>query len=266
MKTSVKILLLYLTLVIAGCKSEEIVNPEDVYEEYTVVQAELHPWEPFPSVRFTKTLPLGEAYDIKKTELKNVHVYIKRNGVQVIPLIYNFDGLYKPRYETFVNEGETYELFAKSDDKYIYAKTIIPFSPKINSTKRDQNEYYLEANVSMRNDEVYGALWIISGTASGRAEDFFSISNTDYSPNKNVIVRTSAIPEGYRTPISLSNTYIQVFAFDKGYRDYFYSRSSGQEVDDPFIQSNGKIDWNVQGDKVIGMFIGVTPGNVVKVE
>lgn len=252
-------------LIIAGCKSEEIVNPEDVYEEYTVVQAELHPGEPFPAVRFTKTLPLGEAYDIKKAELKNVRVYIKKNGIQVIPLLYSYDGLYKPKYDFNVAEGETYELFAETNDKYVYAKTIIPFSPQIISTKRNQNEYYLEANVTMREDEVYGALWVIPGTASGMAEDFFSISNTDYSPNKNIIVRTSTISKEYRTPTYLSNANIQVIAFDKGYRSYFYSRSSGQEVDDPFIQSNGKIEWNVQGDRVIGMFIGVTPGNVIKV-
>jgi len=266
MKFSIKILLLCLILIIAGCKSEEIVNPDEVYEEYTVVQAELQPEEKFPAVRFTKTLPLGEAYDIKKAELQNVSVYIKKNGVQVIPLIYNFDGLYKPKYEFYVNEGETYELFAEYGDKYIYAKTIIPFSPRIVSIRRNVNEYYLEANVTVSKDEVYGALWAIPGTALVKSKDFFSISNTDYNPNTNIIVRTSAIPEEYRLPVYLSNASIQVFAFDKGYRNYFYTRSSGQEVNDPFTQSSGKIDWNVQGDKVIGMFIGVTPGNIIKVE
>ena len=266
MKISIKILLLYLSLIIAGCKSEEIVNPEDVYEEYTVVQAELHPDEPFPAVRFTKTLPLGEAYDIKKAELKNVRVYIKKNGIQVIPLLYSYDGLYKPKYDFNVLEGETYELFAETDDKYIYAKTLIPFSPRITSTKLNQDDFHLDANVSVNENEVYGAVWIISGTPPLKAEDFYSISNSTYKQDTRIIVRTSPIPAEYRTPQYLANTYIKVYAFDVAFREYFLSRNSGQEVSDPFVQGGGVIDWNVQGDKVIGMFIGVTPGNTIKVE
>ena len=79
------------TFLFAACQSEEILGPDDTYEEFTVVQAEIISGKYFPSVRFTKTLPLGIPYDINIAELKNVTVYIVKNEVQVIPLVYTGD-------------------------------------------------------------------------------------------------------------------------------------------------------------------------------
>ena len=63
--------------------------------------------------------------------------------MQVIPLIYTSDGLYKPHYDFYVEEGETYELYAERDGKFIYGKTIIPYSPEINSVNYNAAGYYL---------------------------------------------------------------------------------------------------------------------------
>jgi hypothetical protein len=261
----IKIFLLIIFIFFTGCEVEEIVNPNDVYVEYTVVQAEIQPGKVFPAVRFTKTLPLGVPYDIKKSELKDVTVYIKKNEVQVIPLIYDVDGLYKPTYRFYVLEGETYELFAETNDKYIYAKTIIPYTPSISSTNYNTSDFYLNAELQTKSNEVYGAIWIIPGNPPDKAEDFFSVSNTSYNPGTEIIVRTSSFPDKYRSQIYDDSRHIQVFAFDKSFREYFYSRTSGQQINDPFVQGGGSVEWNVQGDKVIGMFIGVTPGDIIKV-
>lgn len=265
MKDLLKISVILFLVLISGCKVEEIVDPGNIYEAYTVVQAEMHAGENFPAVRFTKTLPLGVSYDIKNSELKNVTAYIRKDEVKVIPLIYDIDGLYRPKYSFNVAEGDIYELFAKTEGKFIYAKTIIPYKPEVISTEYNVSDYYLDADVSTKSNEVYGALWIITSSPIEKASDFFSITEESYNSNTRVIVRTSSIPENYRTQFYSNYRNIQIFAFDKSFRDYFYSKSLGQEINDPFVQGGGNVQWNVQGDKVIGMFIGVTPGDIIRV-
>jgi len=259
------ILILISTVLLYNCESEEILNPDAVHIEHTVVQAEIKPEKLFPSVRFTKTLPLGVPYDLKQAELKNVTAYILKNEVQVIPLHYTSDGLYKPLYDFYVEEGEIYELIAERDGIYIYGKTIVPFKPNVVSTSYISSGYYFDADVKSKLNEVYGALWIISGNPSVRANDYYSITSPTTSENTNIVVRTSSIPETYRSPANPDKKYIQVVAFDVSFRKYFYSRTSGQQVSDPFIQGGGAVEWNVQGDKVIGMFIGITAGEIIEV-
>src|SRR4030042_3887703 len=96
MKYLFEILFVLILITISGCENEEILTPQFEYEEYIVVQAEIQANKYFPAVRFTKTLPLGVPYRIEDAELKNVTAYLKRNGVQIIPLIYTSQGLYKP--------------------------------------------------------------------------------------------------------------------------------------------------------------------------
>ena len=60
------ILILISMLLFVNCESEEILNPDAVHIEHTVVQAEIKPGKIFPAVRFTKTLPLGVPYNIKQ--------------------------------------------------------------------------------------------------------------------------------------------------------------------------------------------------------
>ncbi len=252
-------------LLFSGCESEEIVNVELVYEEYTVVQAELIPGKYFPGVRFTRTLPLGVPYNIKDAEIKNITTYLRINGVQVIPLNYTADGLYKPKYDFYIDEGDTYELFAEHGEKYIYSITIIPLKPEVTSTNYDGNDYHLYADVNAKIDEVYAALWMVSVGNAIRAETFHSVASSN-DQNSTVRVRTSPIPEEFLSGIYSGNRRIQVYALDKSFKNYFYTRNSGQQINDPFIQgTGGAVEWNVQGDKVIGLFIGVTPGDIIEV-
>ena len=245
-------------LILISCESEEIISPDTGFVEYTVVQAEIQPDKYFPAVRFTKTLPLGIPFDIKQAELKDVTAYIVKNEIQIIPLIYSGDGLYKPRYEFIVNEGETYELFANYNSKFIYGKTIIPYRPVVTSVNYIANGHYFEANTVSETNTVYAALWIVLTTPPVEAEDFFSVSTPPENNHNDISVRTATIPEKYRSLAYAGQRYIQVFAFDQSYRKYFYSRTSGQLVNNPYVQGGSPIEWNMQGEKVIGMFIGVT--------
>jgi hypothetical protein len=260
-----KFYLIFFILILAACNNEELINPDAGYEEYTVVEAEIQPGQIFPAVRITKTLPLGVPYDIKLAEITNVNAYVVKDYVKVIPLIYTNDGLYKPKYDFYAEEGETYELYAERDGKFIYGKTLVPHKPSVTSINFYSDDYYFEADVLGEMNVVYGALWIVSTYPQAKAEDFFSITQPVTSFNTTVSVQTSSIPEKYRDAVYSGSRYIQVFAFDKSYRKYFYSRNSSQEINNPFIQGGGVVEWNMQGEKVIGMFVGVTPGDILDV-
>jgi hypothetical protein len=260
------IYLAILLIISIACEEEHIVDVNIVHEEFTVVQAELKIDKYFPGVRFTKTLPLGVPYDIKLAELKNITAYIRIDSVQIIPLIYDQDGLYKSLYEFYVEPGRYYELFAERDGTFIYSQTVIPEKPIVTSTNYSSSENYLQAVVVSHNNEVYAALWAISSAPFIKADDYFSVSvPTEISPVSTINVRTSPIPEEFQSPAYNNSRFIQIFSFDKSFKNYFNSKTSGQGISDPFVQGGGAVEWNVYGDNVIGMFIGVTEGELVAV-
>lgn len=260
MKKHLHIIFILSALIFSSCENEEIVNVNNVFIEKTVVQAEIHPDVKFSGVRFTKTLPLGVPYNIENAEIKNVTAYLRINNVQIVPLLYDKEGWYKPLYILRPAQGDTYELFATRDETFIYAKTVIPFQPDAVQANYNSGDFFLDAQVIAKENEVYAALWVITEAIAVKSEDYYSVSQN--TPGSATTVRTAVLPEEYRASIYNSSRFIQVFAFDKSYQPYFNSRSSGDEVNDPFIQGGGEVIWNVQGDNTIGMFIGVTAGNL----
>jgi len=258
MNRLLKILFVLTLITISGCENEELLTPQFEYEEYIVVQAEIQANRYFPAVRFTKTLPLGVPYRIEDAELKDVTAYLKRNGVQIIPLIYTSEGLYKPLDDFFVVEGETYELFAMRDETFIYSITRIPYKPEITNAYYNSSTYSINANVNAKEGEVYAALWIVTTTPAVKADDYYAVFST--APGSNIIVSTSSLPQQYRSGNYSGLRYIQVNSFDQSFKAYFNSRTSGSEITDPFVQGGGEIVWNVQGEKTIGLFIGVSRG------
>jgi hypothetical protein len=250
-----------------GCENEQVVNTSIAHKEYTVVQAELKPDKRFPGVRFTKTLPLGTPFDIDLAELKNISAFLRIDSVKIIPLHYTSEGLYQSLYDFYIKTGQVYELFAERDETFIYGKTIIPGKPIIMQSNYERNGYYLEAEVRSFQDEVYSALWIISSSNIEKAPDYYSVTVPPYiTGNSTVGVRSMSLPEEYRSSEYNGDRLIQVFSFDKSFKAYFDSRTSSQGVDDPFIQGGGSVEWNVQGDNVIGMFIGVAESTQPNVE
>lgn len=253
-----------LIFIFVSCEKDQIVESDATNKSYIVVNSELNPDKLFAGVTFTKTLPVGIPYDIKAAELKDVKAYLKINGLQVVPLHYVNDGIYKPMYdELIVEAGYTYELFAEWGETIIYSKTIIPFSPEINSVSYNAGGNYLTANVKTNPDEVYGAIWVI-GYGSSRAAAFpnLSIPGTN-AYNINVI--TSTLPEQYKGNEYNGSRNIAVFSFDKQYTSYFNSANINVPVGNAFTQNGGSIGWNVFGKNVIGMFIGVSKSKIINV-
>lgn len=268
MKNSlIKILLISSTLYF-GCEDAEIVDADLGYKEYVVVRSELFADSIFTGVTFTKTLPLEETYEIKKAELKDVFAYLKVNGMQVIPLHYTSDGLFKPLYNIRIQATKTYELFAKVNGKSIYAYTYVPEVPRINNSTFHSNQY-VDVYIASKPNECYGSAFFVSPSPNGyaaRSKDFHSIVEAPSSNfNDIVLCRTQEIPTQFRTAIYRSVTYIQVFSFDKAYSDYFKTRGNNEPITNSFIQGGDPIAWNVKGENAIGLFIGINKSGIVPV-
>ena len=247
-----------------SCEKTQIVESDASYQDYIVVNSELNPWKLFAGVTFTRTLPIGIPYDIKSAELKNVKAYIKINGVQIVPLHYVGDGLYKPKYnELIIEPGNSYELFADWEGTLIYANTTVPIEPVITEVSYNTGGNYLQANIQTQPNEVYGALWVIGGgSVTASAFPTISVPGTDVL---NVHVITSQLPELYREKQYNGKRNIQVFAFDNQYTAYFNSAKGNIPAGNAFTQNSGAIGWNVLGNNVIGMFIGVAKGKLKNV-
>lgn len=252
--------------IFTSCENEEVISPEVSYEELIVIQSELNADLIFPGVRVTKTIPLGVSFNIKNSEIKNATLYLRVNGIKIIPLHYTSDGLYKSLYEFKVQQGELYELFGESRTQTFYAKTIIPYKPEVNSTSYNYGGNFAEANVKSLNGEVYAALWIVDTGVIKSAVDFYSVSVPgNISEISTINVISSAYPTEYQTQEYNGRRYIQVYAFDSSFDSYFKTKTQSQTINNPFVQESGTTVWNIQGAKVIGMFIGVTKGDILKV-
>lgn len=251
----------------AGCEKTETLEPDSIYKEKTVVFAAFKKDSLFQGVTFTRTLPLNMEYDVTKAELKDVTAYLKINGIEVIPVLYTKDGIYKPKDNLYIHSGSVYELFASWEGKSIYARTRVPEEPVVTKATL-VNSQYIEAQIIPKENESYAAAWFISGvnqyTYSGLATDFFEVyESPDKLPSK-ATIRTMDIPEEYRTGIHASRTLLKVFSFDKGYYDYFRTRGNNQQVHNSFTQGGSQILWNVYGNDVIGLFMGSAVGDFVK--
>lgn len=255
-----KIFIIFFSSIIiffSGCERIDVVEINLPYTEKVVVQGILEENKPLDGIVFTKTLPLNEVYSISKAELKDVVAYLK-SGVRVIPLKYDKNGIYKPLGTFIPQKQSTFELFAKWNDKNIYAKTYIPANPKIVNAYflTDGSGTYIEAEIQNQVGVVFGAKAVaLEGSMIlFESEDFYSVTQPNLDPKATIKLRTPVIP------IEILNSFrnnfsIRVFAFDEQYQDYFKTKKFSLPIKDSFVQSGGDVEWNILGDG-IGLFIG----------
>jgi len=244
--------------IFVSCEKTQIVESDVPYHNYIVVNSKLEAESLFTGVTFTKSLPIGIPYDIKATELKDVSAYIMINGVQVIPLHYLQDGVYMPLYEFLIQPGNTYELFAEWEGTIIYSITKVPFAPEINNVSFNAGGNNLQANIKAHAGEVYGAIWVI-GSGIAKASTFPNLSIPDTGATT-INVITSGVPDQYIGSNYNGMRNIQVFSYDRQYTAYYNSMKVNVPLGNAFLQNGGTTGWNVLGNNVIGMFIGVGKG------
>ncbi len=254
-------------LFIASCDELDIINPDTVYKEYVVVRAELNALSNFEGVAFTKTLPINEPYDTNKAFLKNVTAYLKIDGIRIIPLHYYQGGIYKPYENIFIVPGSTYELFAMVESTSIYGITKIPQKPEVTSAFYSND--HIDALVKSNPSEVYGAVWAIVNPSNNSlidiGADFLSIVNSSYDiPLLTTSVSTADIPNKYTSGSYNDYRAVKVYSFDTPYLQYFNTKNNNQPISNAFVQGGDRIAWNVQGNNVIGLFIGVAEGSYVR--
>lgn len=251
---------------VVACENQHVIDVDVEFTEFTVVQAELRENTLFSGVKFTKTLPLGVQYSIELAEIKDITAYIRINNVQIIPIIYTGDGLYESTHKFRIQAGDTYELFALRNETFIYSKTYIPQQAVVTQTNFNIDNNSMEADVLFSENEAYAAIWEIGSSTIFRSDDFFSVTLPESSyPGPTTSVRTSPIDQELLAPAYDGQRFIRVFSFDKSFKAYFNSRTSSGNIDDPFIQGGGSIEWNVKGENVIGMFIGLAEGEATLV-
>ncbi len=246
-----------LLFVMNSCEKIDVVEVDLPYHEKIVVQGILEENKPFDGVAFTRTLPLNEVYSISKAELKDVIAYLK-SGVRVIPLKYNRDGIYKP-VSTFIPQKQSsFELFAKWNNKNVYAKTYIPANPKIIRAYflTNGSGTYIQAEIQNQPDVVFGAKAIAMEESMilYESEDIYSVTQPNPDAKAIIKLRTPVIPIEILNSFK-NNFSIKVFAFDKQYQNYFKTKKFSLSIKDSFVQSGGDVEWNVYGDG-IGLFIG----------
>jgi hypothetical protein len=253
---------------ILGCENIDEINPDVSYNQYIVVRGELKAYSPFEGVTFTKTLPLNENYDIKKAELKDVTAYLRINGIRIVTLAYVQDGLYAPLDTITITPGSIYELFAQHDNTSIYSITKVPLLPEIVSASLKDNRY-VEVMVQPNQDVVYGAGWEIYNSLTkilyDESTDFQTIVKPSNNLETNLAVDTKDLPENYTSSTYNNLIYAKVYAFDSPYLNYFGSKNNNQPSDNVFAQGGDQISWNVQGDHVIGLFIGLAVVRYIQV-
>lgn len=267
MKHIINILPLIIFIAAAGCEKVDVIDNNTVYEEYTVIRGELAAGTLFNGITITKTLPFNESYTIEKAEIKNAHAYIRVNSVQIIPLHYTSDGLYKTLDEMTVRSGYNYELFVETDKTKAYSETTVPDIPTVFETKF-YNDSIIEAVVVPQKDAVYGCIWKVmnSNATTASANDFYNIyflDNANGYLKMNIL--SKEVPYIFRTDLYRKLLFLQVYAYDKSYMNYFRTKNNNQIIESIFAQGGGQIAWNVYGEKVIGMFIGSAVSSNIRV-
>lgn len=255
------LMLLFISFALSSCEEVDVVENNTAFEEKIVVATTLKANTSFEGVVFIKTLPFNEEFNIKIAELKDVQVYLRQNGHKIIPLHYTFDGIYNSIYDVVPVPGDVFELFALYNGQSVYSITTIPKEPGIYSSIVT-GDNFIEVFIYPNQNEVYGALWVFSNDNNEvKSPDFFRIYESKLiTPGITLYLRTDEIPVQYRGVSS--KLLLRVAAFDEQYIDYFQTRNNNQPVNDVFSQVGAPVKWNVYGDNVIGLFIGMAETTV----
>ena len=257
-----------LILIPTGCEDIDVVELEIEYTQKIVIQSELVVGEYFEGVYLSYTSPLNELYVEDSAAISDATLFLLVDSVKVIPLHYRGSGRYESYNEFRIRSGHIYELYGVVGESNIYAKTIIPNIPEFNNAKFVPDGY-ISSIIDKKEGEVYGAIWLMANNALSlpfdKANDFYAITAKENPIDEEILVRTTLLDIDYLSTFYSDKIFLQIFAFDESYYDYFITKNNNVPIEDNFSQGGGPINWNVKGDNVIGLFIGTAKTNFIKI-
>ncbi|MCB0730573.1 MAG: DUF4249 family protein [Ignavibacteriae bacterium] len=269
MKTiCINILFIISMLLVISCTEVGVIEENIPFDKKYVVNGRLKAQSENIEISFSKSFALDENYTKSETAIENLTTYLWSENQGIFPLIHVGDGIYSQKDEIEIRPGQTYELHARIGDDRVYASTYIPVEPDIQEIQITEN--FIICKIIPNPNTVYGckfSLVSIYNSSESLIENiFYEISDAVENIADLVIIRTSELPEEYFENSKNYKINLEVYAFDEDYKDYFDTRLNNKPVENIFSEGGGSVFWNVQGDNVIGMFIGYnlkTLNNVV---
>jgi hypothetical protein len=127
---------------------------------------------------------------------------------------------------------------------------------------------YFTTEVLADQTEAFAATWIIAfseNSITAEADDFYEVKTTESDIPVTTLVRTTDLPDQYRQYQYHDRYYVRVYSFDKQYKEYFETKNGNKAIENIFAQGASTVNWNIEGDKTIGLFIGFTKSRMTKV-
>jgi hypothetical protein len=255
--------LLYLVLLLEGCKQETTIVNDLQYEEKLVVRSILTAGQPV-RVYFSKTVPISGSYNPDDFIVKDVKASIV-NEDSTYNLAYTDSGYYTSP-GLVASNGETYNLTANWNGKQSTSQTTVSYSTQYQNAKLiadvsgTDTTYSLQCLLTPSTGAVYGVTWlIINADSVFRLEDTVIpelLREQDKNLQNLLILKTRSIPTELVNKWRRS-FFIRIHAFDSQYYNFFLTQNSNSASTNVFNQGNLGLRWNVKGGG-IGMFIGET--------
>lgn len=258
MECTKKLFSLIIIFAALACEEIGIIEDNVPYKELYVVDGQIKPNTLNPIINFTKSIPIDDEFDISKAALSDVNAYIWSAQQGLYSLIDIGDGMYRAN-NLNVLPNSTYELYGEIEGNRIYGITKIPDYPDIVSVSI-VNEHLI-CKVRAKKDEVYSCIYVVStGGETGnprisiREEEFFTVEGPA-NVNQVIEIKSGKVPKEYLNTSS-GILGIEVYAWDKSYKEYFKTKDNNKVIEDVFSQGGGPIKWNISGENTIGLFLG----------
>lgn len=250
--------LIILILVLIGCTEIGVIEEDIPFEEKIVVYGRLKGGTNEITISFSKSFPIDESLRREDTAIKDLVSYLWSESQGIYPLVYDSQNNYIPIENLIVNMETEYELHANIGSERIFARTIVPSEADVQEIEFIED--YITCKILPKANSVYGCKYNIiplNYNFNKLVENtFFEISEKVENTSDVIQIRSSALPFEFLENVDGYILNLEVYSFDTDYHEYYYSRKNNKPIENIFSEGGGSVFWNVQGENVIGMFIG----------
>lgn len=253
--------LIVLLILFISCEEISIIEEDIPYEELYVINGQVVGNTRDVEVTITKSFPIEMNVERGDVEIDSLVVFIIAENQGVWALKSDEDGNYNPIEEVIVDVGATYELYIVfNNEKRIFTSTYVPPTPEVEEILIEDR--FITCKVMPAENTVYGCKYHITSLRDGNKffneTIFYELTNRLENIEQAVSFRTSNLPDEYLSEPDEYSVSVEIFAFDEVYKDYYETRENNKPIENIFSEGGGSVFWNVEGENVIGMFIGYT--------